>query len=171
MSREGSFPWFGVLLVLVGGALLLDRLAVLHLEYGRIMLGAAVVFGMYHVVRGFSRNRNGSIFWGTVLFLYGVYFFVRTFALFEFPKHLFFPASVLIFGVAIMMVYLNNLKEWFLIVPGVFLTAIGTILLLGRLELYDVWELWEPVRLYWPVVMILTGVAILLSGKLKRRMS
>lgn len=165
-ERPPSFPWFGVLLIVVGTLLLLDRLSIVDFGVPRILWGTVVVFGLYQVVQGFSQNRNATIFWGTVLFLYGVYFFTRTFEMFH--GHLLLPSSIIIFGVAFLMMYFNNLKEWFLVIPGVGLTGIGLILLLGQLELYDWWNIWIPIRTYWPVLLILTGFAILLGGKVKR---
>lgn len=165
-EQRASFPWVGVLLIIVGALLLLDKLAIIDFGFARILWGTVIVYGLFLVVQGFSRNRSGSIFWGTVMFLYGVYFLSRTFELFH--SHLFLPSSIIIFGVAFLMMYFNNVKEWFLIIPGVTLSGIGLALFLGRLELYDWWEVWLPVRTYWPVVLILIGVAILVGGRARR---
>jgi hypothetical protein len=162
-ERPPSFPWFGVLLIVVGTLLLLDRLSIVDFGFARILWGTIIVFGLIQVVYGFSRNRNAKIFWGTVLFLYGVYFFTRTFEMFN--ARLLIPSSIIILGVAFLMLYFNNLKEWFLVIPGIGLTGIGLILFLGQLEVYEWWDVWIPIRKYWPVVLILTGVAILISSR------
>lgn len=53
-------------------------------------------------------------------------------------------------------------------IPGVVLSGLGAVLLLAQLELYDMWEFWLPVRRYWPIVLILAGLALLIGGRLKR---
>jgi hypothetical protein len=167
-QRDISFPWFGVLLIIVGSVLLLDRLSILSFGFARIIWTTVSLIGAFHVVNGFSRKKNGAIFWGTVVFLYGLYFFLRTLQFLEFYPHLLFSASLLIFGIAFLVLYVNNVKEWGFVIPGVLLGGLGTVLLLDRVELYELKELWLSVRRYWPVVLILTGIAILIGGKLKR---
>jgi hypothetical protein len=165
-----SFPWFGVLLIIVGSVLLVDRLVPIDLGYRPLIWTGVGLVGIVNAVRGFNRDSPGRIFWGTVLFLYGVYFFIQVLEIPNRGLHLFFPSTLIIIGAAFLMTYLNNIREWFLVVPGSLLAGLGAAMLLSRLGFYDWWRVWLPIRLYWPVILVITGTALLLSSRRKRSM-
>lgn len=167
--KSPTFPWFGALLILVGVALLLDRLHVLYIGFGHVLWAAVLLLGALHVAQGFSLNARGKIFWGTVIFLYGLYFLLHTFPTIVFRSHLFVPATFLIIGAGFFMMYLNNFRKWSLLIPAIILFSVGTAILLGRLELSSFWEVGWSIRRYWPVVLILLGLIILLKNQVKRR--
>lgn len=158
-------PWFGVVLIVVGGVLLLSKLNVIELEFMQVFWPVVMLFGLLRVGQGFSRNIPRRVFWGTLLFLYGLFFFLRTWEYVDMHPHRFLPASFLIVGIAFFMMYLNNVKEWLFLVPAVILTGIGGAFILTEVGYLDRWEVWEAVRLYWPIALVLVGIAIILRRR------
>ena len=168
-NRQITFPWFAVLLILAGAALLLDKLAVVEFGFVRIVWSAAVLFGLFRAVDGFTHNRSGSIFGGTVIFFYGLYFFFSTFDLIETQTHMFVAVSFLILGAAFLMVYFNRTREWMALLFSVVFLGLGSASVLGHFRLYDIYDVWWSVRRYWPVVLIIIGVSMIVKSRVKRQ--
>ncbi|MBI4809915.1 MAG: hypothetical protein HY800_00385 [Ignavibacteriales bacterium] len=155
--------WFGIALIVIGAAMLLDQLDVLNIDFSTIFWPLLMLIGIVTVGRGFTENRRAKIYWGTVLFLYSLFFLLKSIDYFEIYAHTFFPASFLIFGIAFFMMYLNNFKDWPLLIPAIVLSGIGSIFILTEYGFFYRWDVWDAVRTYWPVILILFGLAILLK--------
>ena len=164
-GRKGAVPFIAVALIALGAVLLLDRLGVIHFGFELAFWSLAMIFGLTRVVQGFSRNGKGRIFGGTLLFLWGLFFLLRSSDIVEFHAGMFPAAVFLIFGIALLMMFLNNFREWELLIPSVVLCGIGAALVLGELGYIDRYDVWEAVRLYWPVGLVGVGVALLLRRR------
>jgi len=155
--------WLGVVLIIIGIVMLLDKLDVINVDFGTILWPLLMLVGVIVVARGFSDNRRGKIYWGTVLFLYALFFLLKSIDYFEIYSQTFFPASFLIFGIAFLMMYLNNFKDWPLLIPALVLIALGCVFILTEYGIIYRWDVWNFISVYWPVILILFGIAILLK--------
>ncbi len=169
MSDKRQFPWIGIILMLAGVALLLEKLDVLSLSTPALLWILLLLFGLAMVVQGFSGNNGGRVFFGTIFFLYGLYFLLHSIDAVELRGHLFIPASFIIFGFAFVMLYLNNLREWLFLLPAVLLLGFGVLYIMGTLGYFTAWDVHETVRLYWPIGLIIIGVAIVLRRRVAAR--
>ncbi len=168
-SPRTSFPIFGVLLIIVGVALLLDRLAAIHFGWNRIFWATMVFFGGAMVVRAFMDNVRRGIFFGTVIFLFGLLFLLRSFHLVEGRFHLFFPATFIILGFAFLVLFVFDPQDWHLLIPtGIFL-SLGIVFMLTELEYFDRWEIWYTLKTWWPLVLILIGLSMILRRRSVRK--
>ena len=168
-TKKPSISWFGIALVIVGAALLLIRLHVLDIKFSTIFWGVVSVFGLVAVTRGFSSNYRWKIFWGTLMFLFGVFFSLGSAGLIENHGHMFPSAFFLIFGIAFLMMYFNDVHEWLFLVPGLMFAGVGTLLILAEFEYLTHSDIFEAIHLYWPVVLIVVGVAFIFRRKNSRR--
>lgn len=169
MNGNVRISWFGIALIIVGMALLLDRFDVIDIDFSTVFWPIVMIAGILLVGRGFSLNGRGKIFWGTVLFLSALFFFLRSSEYVEVYGHMFPPATLLIFGIAFLMLYLHNIRDWYLLIPAVALCGVGIVFILVEYGYLYRWEVWEAVRMYWPIVLILFGVAIMLRRGLIRQ--
>src|SRR5436190_15815654 len=116
--NDRQIPWFGIAIIVVGVAILLTRLHLVDLEFSNVfwplMMGLAVV----NVTRGFAKERRGQIFGGTVWFLYSLFFFLRSADFIEVRPHMFIPASFITLGIAFLMLYVNNFRDWYFVIPA-----------------------------------------------------
>jgi hypothetical protein len=159
--KRKRFPWIGVILIVAGGAMLVNRLGIFQIGYSYIVWSLVMIFGVVEVGRGFSSSNSGRIFFGTVLFLYGLYFLLRATDYVELRGHMFIPATFIIVGFAFIMTYLNNVREWAFLIPATILMGLGAAYILSETGYLYPWEVREMVRMYWPVGLILIGLAIL----------
>jgi hypothetical protein len=157
--------WFGAALVIIGAVILLDHLHVLYLPFSTVFWLLMSLAGLLISIRGFSLNRSGKIFWGTVLFLAGVYFLLRHSEYLEFSPFMFIPSFFMIFGIAFFMMFVNNISEWYLLIPSVILVGFGGLFLVSEYGYLSIWDVRDAIRMYWPLALILFGVAVLLRHR------
>lgn len=160
-----KISWLGIVLILIGLAMLLDRFDVFNLNFSTIFWPLVSLIGLVLVGRGFAQDRRGRVFWGTVLFLYGVFFIIRSIDYFEVYGYTFFPASFLVFGLAFFMMYLSNLRDWPLLIPSMILLGIGSLVLMNEYGFLYPYEMFDILHMYWPVALILFGAALMLRKK------
>jgi hypothetical protein len=156
-----KISWFGIVLIVLGLFMLLDRFDLIQFHFSNVFWPLMMLLGIMAVARGFNQNRRGKIFWGTTLFLYSLFFLLKSIDYFEIYGQTIFPATFLIFGIAFFMLYINNLKDWPFLIPTVLLTGIGGAFLLSEYGYLYRWDVIDVVRTYWPVILILTGLGLL----------
>ena len=157
--------WLAVGLILLGVVMLLDRLDLIQFGFHMAIWSILLIFGLVNAVQGFARNRRGAIFGGTVAFLYGLFFLLRSSDYVDVRMGMFFPATFLIFGIALLMLFLNNFHEWELLIPASLLCGIGVAFVLTELGYLDRYDVWDAVRLYWPLALVVLGLALLLRRR------
>jgi len=153
--------WFGIALVIIGGALLLTKLNIIDVRFSTIFWVVFSMFGLLSTIRGFSMNIRWKIFWGTLCFLYGLYFFLRASDLVELRNHIFLPVTFVVFGVAFLMMFLNDTKEWFFVIPALFLGGAGTLFILADLDYFSYWDMYDSIHRYWPLILIILGLGFI----------
>jgi hypothetical protein len=160
-----KFSWFGISLILVGAAMLLDRLDVLTFGWKPVLWALVTIFGIVKATSGFAREKRGNVFWGTFFFLFGAYSLLHNLDLIDVRSYMVFPMVLLIVGFSILMTYFSSPKEWHLLIPALFLVGTGGVMVLAELGYFYRYDVVETVRLYWPVGLILFGVALVLRRR------
>lgn len=161
--------WFGLVLIVFGTLLLLRKLGILDLHVREIVWPLLILVGAVLTARGFASGRRGQILFGTVLFLYSIFFFMRTWGGIFIPFDMIVPATFLIFGIVLLMLFLNRPSEWYFLIPGLFLLAIGVMMVLSEYGYWHSWEVREFAGTWWPAVLILFGLGMLLRRRDSRR--
>lgn len=164
--KNYAFPISGIILVGLGSILLLDKLDVIDVRFNQVLWGALMAWGFAGVVQGFS-GAPGKIFWSTLVFLNAMFFFLRSLDSFDMPSHMLIPSILLSLGIAFLMLFLNNTREWVFLLPSFFLTGAGVVVIMaeqGYIYPYDVWDLF---RTYWPVALIIVGLSIILRRRIQ----
>lgn len=153
----------GVLLVLVGAGLMLERLDVIDIGFGRIVWFFLGLLGGWMVFRAFLDNERGKAFWGTVLFLYAIFFFLRSSGVVEFYGRTMIPAALLIVGLGFLMMFIQNPRAWQVLIPAVILGGLGTVFILADIGYFYRWDVVYVLRTYWPAILILVGISLVLK--------
>jgi hypothetical protein len=166
MSDQAKrFSLFGLALVLIGALLLVDRLHILSIGPGMIYLPIFMLLGLVLAVRGFSAGRQGKVFWGTVIFLFAIYFLMKRTNFWDFHFYMMPAATFLILGIGFVMMFVNNPREWAVLIPAILIGGLGvTLVLIEHGYLYQ-WDVWDVARLWWPVAIILIGLSLLLRKR------
>lgn len=172
-TPSARVSWFGLILIIFGLVLLLDKLNVINIAFSTVFWPVMTLVGLVTAASGYSRNRRGKIFGGTILFLYSLYFFLRSQDFIEFRGHLFLPATFFIIGVGFLMMYLQNFRDWYLLIPALIFAGVGAAFILAEFGYLYWWDVSMALADYWPVILIVIGLAILLKrrGRLRKEAS
>ncbi|MFN3134176.1 MAG: LiaI-LiaF-like domain-containing protein [Candidatus Kryptonium sp.] len=156
---------FGIILIIVGLIILLNKLGALHLNLKKIISTILVVYGAYLGYSGFGLNSNRKVFWGSIFFFFGIYLFIDSFELLNPEIHFFWPVVLIVTGLSFLMSFVNRPKDYALLLPAVMLIGIGTLFLLTDIGVIYSFEFWENFEKFWPVLLIILGLYFILKKR------
>ena len=157
------YSWFGIALIVVGAAMLLDRFQVVRFGWWFSVWALIGVFGLVRSIDGFAKRRPAGVFWGTFLFLFGTYFLLRDLDMVELRSYWWFPAMLLILGFSFLTTYVSTPRDWHLLVPSLVLLGVGSAMILTELGYIYRYDVVHAIRMYWPVALIAFGISLILS--------
>ena len=160
-NNFNRFPIIGFVLVLLGVALLLNQMNVVHIGGWALVWLGLLVYGAAVVIRSFINNDRSKVFFGTMCFLCGILFFLRRGSFIHGSFSLYFPAFIIIVGLAFTMLFVFNVKDWHLLIPAFIFLALGAALMLTHLGYWYSRDVWRTIGSYWPVVLIVIGGTLL----------
>ena len=80
-------------------------------------------------------------------------------------SYLLFPWTVVLVGVAFLMMFVVSPRNWHVLVPTVFFLGAGAVMVLAEMGYFDRWDVMDAMRQYWPIALILFGITLLLNRK------
>jgi hypothetical protein len=154
--------FIGTGLIAVGALLLLRQMHFVNVEWHILFWAAIAALGIYRLVLGFMRNGEG-MFFGTIVTAVGIYEVLRLSDLLYIPEYL-LPATILaLAGAGFLMTFFAAPRRWHLAIPGCILIGIGILMLLTEEGYFNRWEVIDFVHDWWPLALILFGVALILN--------
>ncbi len=157
--------FLGVILVIVGLVILLDKIGILSLGWEKVISIISVIYGAYLGYSGFGLDSNRKVFWGSILFFFGIYLFIDSFGFLNPDVHFFWPVVMIVIGLSFFMSFVNRPKDFALLLPAVVLVGIGVLFLLTNLGIIYSFELWENIEKFWPVLLIILGLYFILKRR------
>ncbi len=117
------------------------------------------------------RKNDRAVFWGVVLLILGGFFLLRNFDVIPyFYAEDFWPVFLLAPGIAFILKYASNPKEWGVLIPGTILIFFGLKNMVAIF--FDCgWDTNFCFDNLWPLILIVIGGGIILSGYLESRRS
>ncbi|HTR81423.1 MAG TPA: hypothetical protein VMM58_07310 [Bacteroidota bacterium] len=155
------FPIIGLVLVLLGIALLLNQMDVIHIGGWSLVWLGLLIYGAAVVIRSFINNDRSKVFFGTLCFLSGILFFFRKENIIHGTFSIYFPAFIIIVGLAFFMLFVFNMNDWHLLIPSFIFLGLGAALMLTHLGYWYSRDVWHTVGSYWPLILILVGGTML----------
>ncbi len=169
-NRRGAFlP--GLLLILLGAWLLAGTLGVRLPDLSQLWPVVPLFFGLAALVRYFAEGRRseGLVFSGVAAALIGAFFLAITLGPLEWGDlDRYWPVFVLIGGAAFLAQWLARPGETGLLVPAGLALVVGLGALALTRGLLDP-ALSAQVLLFWPVVLILLGLGLIIRYALSGR--
>jgi hypothetical protein len=160
-NRRGSLVG-GLILILIGGAMLAERLHVWLPAWEDLYPFIFILLGLASAYRIRGRGYRDGVF-GAVFFLsLGVFFLLRNFDVI--PYFHSWPIFLIAIGLGLIAPIAFVPKQWGALIPGVALMLFGVALLF---EEFDYWRLYDIAK-YWPLILIACGLGILLNARRQR---
>jgi len=161
MDTSKSSIWPGLILIIIGSILLLYKLDIFDFGwyqiYPVIMMGLGILF--FTSIAG--KSQKGAVFPGTILFLLGLFFFLRNYEIvpYDYVRHV-GPVVLIIVGLAFFAVFLTKPSDWGALIPSAVLVVVGSSLLLREFHVIH-WNVWDVITMYWPILLIVIGAGII----------
>ena len=137
------FPILGITLILLGIFLLLRELNIFHFGWRIGFASILIAIGGSIFIKGFTHRHGGKAFFGTVVFLFGVYTLLRSFTFFIFYSSSSLPVLLIIFGFAFLTMTLAERRSWISLFPAFILLGTGTLFFLSSYGYYDEDDIWN----------------------------
>lgn len=150
--------FLGVIMVIIGLVILFDKFVILSLSWKKVISFIFVFYGAYLGYSGFGLNSNSKVFWGSILFFFGIYLFIDSFGLLNPDVHFFWPVVMMVIGLSFFMSFINRPEDFALLFPATTFVGIGVLFLLTNLGIIYSFELWEDIEKFWPVLLIILGL-------------
>ncbi len=155
-------PWLGIGMIAIGAVLLLHQLHVLPIAWREVWWAAVCIGGASLMVKGFTSKGKG-MFLGVCAVGIGGYKLLSTYTFLYIPSFLIVPSLMILAGVGILFVYFTALNRWHLLVPSLLLISLGAVIVVAEEGYIDRWAVIDFLRTWWPVSLVLFGVAMLLN--------
>ncbi|OQX85344.1 hypothetical protein B6D60_08030 [candidate division KSB1 bacterium 4484_87] len=161
----------GIFLIFLGLILLAYKLMPDFLGWREIYPLILLALGLWLIIEALLPNKKerGAIFPGTILFLFGLFFFLRNF---EFVPYYYlrdvWPVLLVILGLAFLSLYLVNPRDQGSLIPAGLFLFFGIVLLLNKLHIVN-WQIGDLISKYWPVALILVGAGLIASNMRRPR--
>ncbi|MBC8204734.1 hypothetical protein ISS30_05000 [bacterium] len=149
----------GVAIIVVGIVLLLHSMDFwdFHWSIILIILGGVFLFGAF-----FSSER-GMVFPGSLLFLLGLFFYLRYNNILYDPMHYQWPIFPIIVGAAFLLTYIFNPEDWGLLIPAGILLLVGLLFLADNYRVIRI-DAGDLIRDWWPLVFIIIGLKLIVEA-------
>ena len=163
------FPVLGITLILLGAGLLLDRLGYLSFGWDKILAAVLILYGVGLMARVFFLDEKNKVFLGTNAILFGAMILFTGIGWIQNIPDLWLPASMMILGLSFVMIFVMNMNEWGVLIPGLIFIAIGMMFGAAELGYWEFERIGYLLEMYWPLILILIGVSIILKRKNSRQ--
>jgi hypothetical protein len=152
------------LLIFLALALILKIFGIISLSGSELVGYAFVFFGVSSSYVSFGQDQPLSLFLGTIIFLIGILLYIVNNFLIFWNSQLYLPTSLLMVGIAFLMVYYDDTKrKKVIILSGIFL-LLGIIftITIGNISFVSFYgSMFRVAGNYWPVIIITIGILFL----------
>jgi len=172
IGRRNSMGTFllGMLLLIFGVLLLISRAGVIDLNFTRIVAFMVVAVGAYEAIRSFASPHQRRLFWGSVLFLSGLLALLVSYDYIPASWDQIWPTVLLIPGLAFLMLYFANLKDFSLLVIAALFVILGWAgLMAGQGDFGLGQNIMETLRFVVPAAVVLAGVYVIWKNFFRTR--
>ena len=168
MSTHKHSIWPGLILIVIGALLLVNKLVPYSIGWYEIYPLILMALGVLIFISVIGKRDKGAVFFGTFLFLLGLFFFLRNFDIipYYYMREV-WPIILIILGLSFVSVFITKPDDWGVLVPGGILLFLGIAFLLRKFHIIYL-DIGDIIAEYWPVILIIIGGGIIL-GSLKRQ--
>lgn len=167
-QQFNRIPFFGIILVVIGVGLLLRQMHIIRVDGVSLLFLGLIAYGAAMIIRSFFTNIRQSLFFGSLCFFSGIVLFLGKYELIEHSPYVYVPAFLMTFGLAFLMLFIFNFKDFHLLIPAVIFIGLGIAFMMTEIGYLYPSDVKEAIRQYWPVAIILFGILMLFRRKDKR---
>lgn len=159
-SHVGTFL-LGLLLLMFGVLLLMSRAGVVNLNFTRIAAFAVLIVGGFEAITAFAYSNQKRLFWGSILFLSAMLTLLVSYEYIPDSWSQIWPSALIIPGLAFLMLFFSNPREYTLLVIAVLFVVVGWTGLMAQKEDFGIGEgAFSVLRIAVPVAVVAAGIYV-----------
>lgn len=158
-------PVLGIILVVVGIGLLLKQMHVLSVDGATVLIAGVTVYGGVMTVRAFLSGVRQGLFFGGLCFYGGVLLGMGHWGIIESSPYTYVPGFLTVFGLAFLMLFVHNVRDFHLLVPAAVFIGLGAAFMLTEAGYWYVSDVKDVIAMYWPAALIVFGGLLLLRRR------
>jgi hypothetical protein len=154
------------LILLIVGSIILNILGIIELDNRELFGYSFIFYGVATVYTTFGEKNKFLIFLGAVIFLSGIVITLPAHFDFVRPVNIFIPSAVLIAGISLFVVYIDDTKNKTILFASLILTITGIIFILSARNIQPavyIESILKIIEVFWPVLLIISGITIILK--------
>lgn len=154
----------GILLILIGIIVLIQNLGIDVISWDFLRSFGFLLIGLFLLIKGFESKPRKNLYIGTFLTLLGFYFILSEINLYGINPGLSLTVLTFTAGISFYSLFIFTKHDWGYLLYGNLLLMIGFIFLLAYLHILPPYLLSETIDAYWPVLLILVGIIVVLRN-------
>ncbi len=155
----------GIVLIILGILILLDQLQVFSVSAKHFVAFSSVLLGGLLIKKALKRPKRGGLLAGSFFLIWGAFFFFLNCYACPKGRILFWGQFFLSLGLANLIYFLfSGVTKSLNLFAFVLYAAIGGTMLGAFYGKLDIWRLENLLNTYWPVILILLGLFILVDS-------
>ncbi|MFZ0389659.1 MAG: hypothetical protein WAN36_04295 [Calditrichia bacterium] len=159
----------GLILVIAGILLLLDNLN-FSFSYWEFIRGIGILLiGLLFFSRGLSRPGKSGLFLGAFLSFLGIYLLLQWLNIFSTDSGLTVIAVTFALGLSFYMLFFIKRRDWGYLLTGNVFLLLGILFLMYYLKYIPSRLFIQLVDVYWPLLIILAGLAVVIHAIGRKR--
>lgn len=168
MTTHKHSIWPGLILIVIGALLLANRLVPYSIGWYEIYPLILMALGALIFISVIGKKDKGPVFFGTFLFLLGLFFFLRNFDIipYYYLREV-WPIILIILGLSFVSIFITKPSDWGVLIPGGIFLFPGIAFLLRKLHIIYL-DIGDLIADYWPMILIIIGGGIIM-GALRRQ--
>jgi len=158
----------GVIFIIIGLWLLAKKSYYFSSIFSYVIPIGLALLGLYLIQYAVRYGKASSMLWGVVQLVIGAFFILRNFKVIPYSyADEYWPVFLLAFGLGFLAHFIIKPAEWGVLIPAFLLLLWGTSSLH---VLHDVFWEWDfTIHRYWPILLILIGSGIVISGAIQNK--
>ncbi len=167
MDNKSSSITLGIVLVIIGLGLLLNKMHILEFSWSQIYPLAILTFSAFSFA-SLVRGEKNAAFLATASAVIGLFFTLRNYDIVDYLWYLeVWPLLLLSLGLGFVVLYVFKPYDWGILIPGSVLTFLGMVFLMENLDI--AWSTLRLVKNLWPLVLVVIGAGLIANTLLKKR--
>jgi hypothetical protein len=154
------------LLLFFIGATLLRIVNLISLAPAELYGYGFILYGIATVYTTFGEENRTVLFLGSVVFLVGITISLPIHFDIIGISHLYIPAALLIGGISLLIVYIDDFKNTVIFAGAIILILAGILLIIISEKIYGtvfLKSIFDFIVEYWPVLLIAAGITYILK--------
>ena len=163
--------WSGIILIVIGALILLYQVNLIDFSKADLITYGCIFLGIIFLVKGVSHPQKHGLFGGVFFSVFGLSMLLMRERVLPRDDEFGFAAFFIALALANLCILFFKEDKTTNLVWTVIFGAIGGLFYWTYIGYYPSWYVYEQIKIYWPLALVLIGLGMIARGYTKKRHS